>query len=173
MSMYTHRDEECTLPLNMYSLFAALLILLIGLAVASILFFGREHPVLEADWEENDNRELNNTTDSSASAEMLLMAVRPKSVCCSWLSLRVVFQVTFLLHIFAFIWACIGVFWHSIFPDMECNEDIRQVRARMTILLHKLVVIILYYCNKLYILIGSCLIEQNVIYCAIIGGNSK
>jgi hypothetical protein len=115
----------------MYSLAAALIIFLIGLAVASILFFGREYPVLEADLEENENRYnggLDNTTDSSASAAMILIAAKPRTMGCTWLSLRVVLQGAGLLHVFAFIWACIGVFWHYIFPVMQCDVEIKQVR---------------------------------------------
>ena len=108
----------------------ASIIFLIGMIVASILFFGREHSVLEADREDNEsNAGLDNTTDSAASTEMILLARQKKSrvMLCTWLTLRVVFQMAGLLHIVAFIWASIGVFWQFSFSDMQCNAEIKQV----------------------------------------------
>jgi hypothetical protein len=113
----------------MYSVVAAVIILLIGLIATSILFFGRTHPVLDADLQENlsrENRVLDNTTDSSASSEMMILA-EPSTGWCAWLSLKIVFRFAALLHVVAIIWAFLGVFWHYLFSDMQCDVKVKEV----------------------------------------------
>lgn len=159
MCICVYSDEECTLPLNAYSVVTALIILMMGLSVASILFFGREHPILEADLEENENNEgLDNTNDSSsASAEMTLMAKKKpiKSMWCSQVNLRLVFQIAGFIHVVALIWACVGVFWYYAFSSViRCDEEINHVSSEYV------VSFFLLFCNRNHsplILLYKCL----------------
>lgn len=125
------RNEECSLPLDAYSVVSATIIAIVGVVVAVILFFGRDHPVLESDREENEARGggLDNTIDSSASTELLVLTEKPHlDYYCPWLTLTVVFRIAALVHLLALAWAFLGVFWRYFFPDMTCHVKVKEVR---------------------------------------------
>lgn len=112
---------------------AAVLIFLIGVAVASILFHGRELPVLASDLAENESPEgdgLDNTLNSSSSTELLVSRGVSGESWFPWLSLTVLFRAAAMVHLVALMWALVGVFWQYLFPHMKCDIKIKQVSEK-------------------------------------------
>ena len=132
------RSAYCSLPLINYSIVSAVIIFSLGLAFSSILCFGREHPVLQSDQEEQEqdmDRCANSTSGGALDVDVKLMR-RMKlagsetlntTQCHSQLSLRVLFYVTGCFHLFALLWALLGVYWQLFFADAACNENVKQV----------------------------------------------
>ena len=115
----------------MFSMVASALIFLIAVLITLILFFGRKRHMLEADLENTDGSdsiELDNSVDSSVSAENLLRNMNPPhTFFFSWLKLKTVFTFTALVHVIALCWAFIGILWYFMFPMAKCDKAVEQV----------------------------------------------
>lgn len=127
IATYNSRHESCSLPLTVYSMIGSMIIFLMGLCACAILSFGRHNVILDSD--KLDHCERNSTTmdtssDSNTDANLILSEERQSN---SFYSLKCLFYFTAFWNIIAFMWACVGLYWHCILSEVRCVDSVQQV----------------------------------------------